>query len=93
LSFARQWSKRLLVLFSALPQLAWAQRDMMGFDLVAFLGALPTLVLYALGELAVVLLALLLLLSLITWVAGRLLPADATEGKPRSGLFKLLRGP
>ncbi len=92
-NIVRPYATHVLVIASSMPRVAWAQRDMMGFDLLALLGALPSLVLHALGELALVLLALLLLTVVATWLVSRLRPdGDSSEDRP-SSLLRHLRGP
>lgn len=92
-STGRSHATHVLVIVSSMPRLGWAQRDMVGFDLLALLGALPSLVLHALGELALVLLALLLLVAVIAWVASRFQSVEDSKGERPSTLLRYLRGP
>lgn len=74
-------------------RLAWAQGDMMGFDLLKLLGAVPSLVLHALGEFALALLALLLLTALAAWIVARVRPDGESGGGKSSSRLRHLRGP
>jgi hypothetical protein len=71
---AAAWSRResawaTLALLVARP--AHAQKDMVGPDWLAMIGAFPKLVVLAAGEFALVLAPVLALLAVIAWVAAR----------------------
>jgi hypothetical protein len=69
----------------AFPQMAWAQRDMIGFDLLAFLAVLPALVWAALGEMLLVLAGAAVLMLVLGWLDAKFRAAAAGGDRAVSG--------
>jgi hypothetical protein len=65
----------------------------MGFDLLAFMGALPAIALHALGELALALLALLVVAAFMIGLLRWLVPAGKTGDEALTSVLATLRGP
>lgn len=76
---------RLSLLMLALPQAAWAQRDMIGFDLLAFVTALPALVWAAFGEMLLVLAGALVLMLVTGWLDAKIRAAATRGDAPVAG--------
>lgn len=89
---SRRLPVRILPMMLALPQAAWAQRDMIGFDLMAFLAALPALMWAAFGEMLLILAGAVVLMLVLGWIDAKVRAAAPRGDASVSGVRRLSQG-